>query len=246
MFCLKNKKILVLGASGGIGYALVNMLKSMGTVVIASDVQDEFKDKDVWYMKCDVSDPVSIEEMFIKIKHDIGSLDGFVYSTGIGSSNDFKNTTLEHFDKVISVNLRGAFYSSKEAEKLMKSGGSIVFVSSQKGLCGSTGSLAYNVSKGGLIIMARSMALELGKDGIRVNCICPGPTETPMLEKDIDNQVNKENARMKITKSNPLNRIAQPDMIASGIVYALSDEAQFMTGTELVIDGGDISGVRNM
>ena len=69
MFCLKNKKILVLGASGGIGYALVNMLKSMGTVVIASDVQDEFKDKDVWYMKCDVSDPVSIEEMFIKIKH---------------------------------------------------------------------------------------------------------------------------------------------------------------------------------
>lgn len=94
--------------------------------------------------------------------------------------------------------------------------------------------------------MARSMALELGKDGIRVNCICPGPTETPMLEKDIDNQVNKENARMKITKSNPLNRIAQPDMIASGIVYALSDEAQFMTGTELVIDGGDISGVRNM
>ena len=128
----------------------------------------------------------------------------------------------------------------------MAAGGSIVLVASQKGLCGSTGSLAYNASKGGMIIMARSMALELGSRGIRINCVCPGPTETPMFAQDMANQPDEQTARKKVASSNPLNRIADAQQIAPAILYALSDDASFMTGTEIVVDGGNIAGVRNI
>lgn len=94
--------------------------------------------------------------------------------------------------------------------------------------------------------MARSMALELGEKGIRVNCVCPGPTETTMFAEDMNNQSDPSAARRKVASSNPLNMIAMPDKIASGIIYVLSDEAAFMTGSELVIDGGNIAGVRNI
>lgn len=246
MFCLKGKKVLVLGAAGGIGRACVDMLTGLGAGVLASDLQADFSSKNVWYMPCNVSERTSVDHLFEEITRSTGELDGFVYSSGIGSSSGFTDTYLEHFDNVLSVNLRGAFYTSQKAVQLMRHGGSIILVASQKGLCGSVGSLAYNASKGGMVIMARSMALELGSQGIRVNCICPGPTETSMFQADMNNQPDSEAARVKVAASNPLNQIAQPERIAAGIVYALSDEASFMTGTEIVIDGGNIAGVRNI
>lgn len=97
-----------------------------------------------------------------------------------------------------------------------------------------------------MIIMARSMALELGSRGIRVNCVCPGPTETPMFAQDMANQPDEQTARKKVASSNPLNRIADAQQIAPAILYALSDDASFMTGTEIVVDGGNIAGVRNI
>lgn len=246
MFCLQGKKILVLGAAGGIGRACVSMLTGLGACVMGSDLQTDFKNDNIWYMPCDVTSSESVDHLFEGVAKNTEKLDGFVYSSGIGSSNGFKNTSLEHFDKVLSVNLRGAFYTSQKAVQLMAQGGSLVFVSSQKGLCGSVGSLSYNASKGGMVIMARSMALELGSQGIRVNCICPGPTETPMFQKDMDNQADSKAAREKTAGSNPLNQIAQPEKIAAGVIYALSDESSFMTGSEIVIDGGNIAGVRNI
>lgn len=246
MFGLRGEKILVLGAAGGIGRACVDMLTGQGACVLASDIQTDFRCRNAWYMPCDVSERTSVDHLFEEITRSTGELDGFVYSSGIGSSSRFTDTSLEHFDKVLSVNLRGAFYTSQKSVQLMRHGGSIVLVASQKGLCGSVGSLAYNASKGGLVIMARSMALELGGQGIRVNCICPGPTETSMFQADMNNQPDSETARAKVAASNPLNQIAQPEKIAAGIAYALSDEASFMTGTEIVIDGGNIAGVRNI
>ena len=94
--------------------------------------------------------------------------------------------------------------------------------------------------------MARSMALELGPAGIRVNCVCPGPTDTQMFREDMDNQRDPQAARASVAASNPLNMIGMAEQIASGAVYVLSNEAAFMTGTELVIDGGNIAGGRNL
>lgn len=197
-------------------------------------------------MPVDVTDEESVDRFFEQVKVRLGGLDGFLYSSGIGSSCGFMDTSLAHFDRVIAVNLRGAFYCARKAAEQMGRGGCIVFVASQKGLCGSTGSLAYNASKGGMVVMARSMALELGPAGIRVNCVCPGPTDTQMFREDMDNQRDPQAARASVAASNPLNMIGMAEQIASGAVYVLSNEAAFMTGTELVIDGGNIAGVRNL
>lgn len=241
-----GKRILVLGASGGIGSCCVRQLYDKGATVLAADLSPNEENAAVPFLHCDVSDANSVDDLFSLAKQTLGGLDGFVYACGIGSSAGLFATSLNHFDRVISINLRGAFYASQKAAEQMAAGGSIVLVASQKGLCGSTGSLAYNASKGGMIIMARSMALELGSRGIRVNCVCPGPTETPMFAQDMANQPDEQTARKKVASSNPLNRIADAQQIAPAILYALSDDASFMTGTEIVVDGGNIAGVRNI
>ncbi len=241
-----GKKILVLGAGGGIGSCCTEQLCSEGATVLAADLASNKNLAASLFLPCDVSDAGSIDALFSSAAQMLGGLDGFVYACGIGSSAGLFATSLEHFDRVISVNLRGAFYASKKAAEQMQAGGSIVLVASQKGLCGSTGSLAYNASKGGMVIMARSMALELGSRGIRVNCVCPGPTETPMFAQDMANQPNERAAREKVAMANPLNRIACAQQIAPAILYALGDDASFMTGTEIVVDGGNIAGVRNI
>lgn len=244
---LKHKKILVIGGSSGIGLETVHCLVNEGAVVYASGSRKlEQEPEGYQYYSCDVSDHTQIDALFDRLKEETDILDGFVYSSGIGSSSGFRETTLDHFDQVLSINLRGAYYSASKAVGMMSHSGSIVFVASQKGLCGSTGSLAYNASKGGMIIMSRSMALELGGDGIRVNCVCPGPTDTAMFRKDMNNQPDPEAAWKKVAASNPLGLVTSPDKIAAGILYMLSDKASFVTGTELVIDGGNIAGVRNI
>lgn len=247
MGTLEGKKILVIGGNGGIGCSCVKELEREGAYVLISGRSEYYcGQKNDRYIQAEMTDKKSIDALFEQVQSKIDLLDGFVYCSGIGSSKSFLDTTIDHFDQVISVNLRGAFYSSQKAVKLMREGGSIVFIASQKGLCGSTGSLAYNASKGGMVIMARSMALELGNRGIRVNCVCPGPTETKMFKQDMENQTDPELARRKVASSNPLNMIADSDLIAYGVRYVLSDEASFMTGTELVLDGGNISGFRNI
>ena len=246
MISLKEKRILVMGAAGGIGNACLQALIESGANVFASDLPPKPDHIPCWYMPCNVSDCQQVDRLFHKVRSVTEKLDGFVYSAGLGSSCGFRDTSLEHFDQVLSVNLRGAFYSSQKAAGLMGAGGSIVLVASQKGLCGSTGSLAYNASTGGMVIMARSIALELGPEGIRVNCMCPGPTETPMFDADMKNQINESMAREKVMAANALHKISCPAQIASGILYLLSDEAGFVTGTELVADGGNIAGVRNI
>lgn len=246
---LQDKTILVIGANGGIGGACVDQMLAEGARVIASDKSPNFKssgNKNITYIPADMAEVSDIESLFREVIKMFGALDGFVYSSGIGSSSSFLNTSLEHYDNVMAVNLRGAFYSAKNAVNLMHNNGSIVLIASQKGLCGSTGSLAYNVSKSGMIIMSRSMAMELGASGIRVNCVCPGPTETAMFHQDMENQTDPGYAREKVKASNPLHKIADACEIAAGVCYLISDEASFITGTELVIDGGNIAGVRNL
>lgn len=243
---LNGKRILIIGSEGGIGKACVEILVKKGAVVVASDLKEQGGSRAAFYEPCDVTDSHSVDKMFQEVERKLGGLDGFVYSSGLGSSMGFHETTLFHFDRIMAVNLRGAFYTSQKAVQLMGQGGSIVLIASQKGLCGSTGSLAYNASKGGMVIMGRSMALELGAMNIRVNCICPGATETPMFYTDMSNQPDPVAARKKVAASNPLNQITKPEQIATGVAYVLSDAAAFMTGTELVIDGGHIAGVRNL
>lgn len=244
---LNQKKILVIGAGGGIGAACVRRLSGEGAMVVSSDLPgSSVKDGAAFQVPCDVTSIASLDNLYDIIGKEIDRLDGFVYCSGLGSSKEFLETGIDHFDEIMAVNLRGAFYAGQKAVEMMKAGGSMVFIASQKGLCGSTGSLAYNASKAGMVVMARSMALELGVKGIRVNCVCPGPTETAMFQDDMRRRQDPAEAREKVAASNPLHKITNPDQIAAGVAYIISDEADFVTGTELVIDGGNIAGVRNI
>lgn len=248
---LKGKRIVMTGAAGGIGMACAKAALMEGASLVLSGrnlqklMQDEIL-KDVPMFRADMQDSGEIQALFAYAKETLGGLDGFFHCAGIESSAGFLDTDEAHFRQVISVNLTAAFLCAKEAVELMEHGGSIVFTASQKGLAGSLGSLAYNASKGGMVIMSRSMALELGKKNIRVNCLCPGPTDTPMLRRDVGSNEDENAVIDKICGSNPLHRIADAQEMVGGAMFLLSDEASFVTGTELVLDGGNIAGAQHL
>lgn len=249
---LKGKRIVVLGAGGGIGSACVDLFLREGARVLASDLGEDTGKRlaalplDA-YVKADCTDVGSMEALFARARELFETIDGMLYSVGIGSTKGFLDTTEAHWDQVMGVNLKGAFLASRKAVECMEAqkGGSIVLVASQKALCGSVGSLAYNASKSGMVIMARSMALELGARHIRVNCVCPGPVNTQMLRDDMNSLPDAAEAWKRLALATPQCRIGDPYDIAPGVVYMMSDEAGFMTGNEVVIDGGIIAGVAN-
>ena len=139
---MDGRRILVVGAGGGIGRACVQRLLAEGAVVAAADLGECWQDRpEVFEMPVDVTEQESVDRLFEQVTARLGGLDGFLYSSGVGSSRGFMDTSLAHFDRVIAVNLRGAFYCARKAAEQMGRGGSIVFVASQKGLCGSTGRL---------------------------------------------------------------------------------------------------------
>lgn len=249
---LKDRKLVVLGAAGGIGSACVDLFVKEGAQVLASDLGETPGEllKNIrinGYQQADCTSAAAIERLFAQARKLFGSIDGMLYCAGIGSTMGFVDTTESHWDQVMSTNLKGAFLASQQAVACMdpEKGGSIVLIASQKALCGSTGSLAYNAAKGAMVIMSRSMALELAARHIRVNCICPGPVNTQMLHRDMNSLPNSEEAWRRLAQTNPQNRIGNPYEIAPGAVYVMSEEASFMTGNEIVIDGGNIAGVAN-
>lgn len=246
---LSNKTIIITGANGGIGSACAKLFHSQGAKLILTDKvsKEEFKLNklsNAEYIKANISNEKDIDKVFKAAKNNFKKLDGFLHCAGIESTKGFLDTSIEHFDKVININLRASFLFAKKAALMMKdSGGSIVLIASQKGLAGSLNSLSYNTSKGGIIIMGKSMALELGKYNIRVNNLCPGAIDTPMLRRDINSQSHPEKILEEIISEYPLGRIGNKEEIAKGALYLISDDSKFVTGTNLVIDGGNTAGV---
>jgi len=167
-----------------------------------------------------------------------GRLDILVASAGVdGAGLDVLDLDPDGFARVMDVNVRGLFLASQAAGRLMASdgrGGSIVLVASVNGLEAERGFADYNASKGGAVLLARSMALDLAGRGIRVNAVCPGYVRTPMTE----GYLADPNARGEILAHIPIGRVAEPDEIASVIAFLASDEASYVTGAAIVVDGG--------
>lgn len=246
---LKDKRILITGAAGGIGEAAAKLFYQEGARLVLSDV-DRKRGKELAqqypgssFVAADISDSSQVEELFNHTRLYLGGLDGLFHTAGIVSSYDLMSCTEEHFDKIMRIHLKGAFLClQKAAGAMMESGGSIVLTSSQRGILGATGSLAYNAAKGGIVIMGKSAAMELGRYNIRVNVLCPGATDTPMLRADIANSVNPEKLEQRMISAYPLGRFGKAEEAAYGALYLISDEAAFTTGTTLVIDGGNTAG----
>ena len=246
---LDGKCIIITGATGGIGRAAAELFHEEGARLVLSDIDVDKGEalasqlSGSHFVPADICDSGQVNRLFEEAVDFMGKIDGLFHTAGIVSSSDLFSCTEEHFEKIMNVHLKATFLClQKAALNMMEQGGSIVLTASQRGILGATGSIAYNAAKGGIVIMGKSAAMELGKYNIRVNVLCPGATETPMLRQDIANSPNPEELEQRMLSTYPLGRFGTSEESAYGALYLISDEAAFTTGTTLVVDGGNTAG----
>jgi len=241
-----SRVCVITGGSFGIGRAVVNKFLDQGYSVVNLDLKpsDLAKDQSV-YIQCDVSDPQQIDSAIKQIKESIGRIDVLVSNAGVHLSASIENTSNAEFERVMGINVKGAFYLLKAVLPIMKAqqSGSIVLVGSDQSLVGKKNSFVYNMSKAALASMAKTTELDYATYGIRANIVCPGTIETPLYHQAIDRYcertgANKAAIHAEEAALQPLGRIGQPEEVASLIAFLGSDEAKFITGSAQVIDGG--------
>lgn len=242
---LKDKCAIVTGASRGIGRAIAKKLASLGANIVLnyrSNDEEALKVKeellsygvDVFLYKCDISDFNAVEEMIKASKEKFGKVDIMINNAGITKDTLLLRMKEEDFDKVIEVNLKGVFNCLKAITPVMirQKFGKIVNLSSVVGLVGNAGQVNYAASKAGVIGMTKSLAKEVGSRGITVNAVAPGFIDTDMTE--VLGDKFKEEAK----KSIPLKRLGKPEDVAGAVAYLVGNEASYITGQVLNVDGG--------
>ena len=245
---LKGKVIIITGAKSGIGLATANRFASEGAKVVVADIKDAHKEvseitrreAEALFVQADVSNGSQVAALIEKTLAAFGRLDVLVNNAGIELTKKVTETTEAEWDHLMNVNLKGVFLCSKAAIPVMQrnGGGVIVNVASELGLVGGSEIAAYSASKGGVVQLTKAMAIDHAGDGIRVNCVAPGPVSTPLLEAIIENSSNPEQERQSIVGKTLLKRLARPEEIANVIVFMASDESSYMTGSVVVVDGG--------
>ncbi|WP_093055282.1 3-oxoacyl-[acyl-carrier-protein] reductase [Salipaludibacillus aurantiacus] len=243
---LKDKVAMITGASRGIGEATAKKFALEGAKLVLVDLNKKEIDKtsdlikklggDCIGMEADVTDREQVEQLIKASTAHYGRIDIVINNAGITQDATLVKMTEQQWDRVIDVNLKGVFNVSQAAAKVMieQKSGVILNASSIVGLYGNYGQTNYSASKGGVIMMTKSWAKELGKHGIRVNAIAPGYISTAMVDKVPDK------VKEMIRNKSVLNRLGSPEDIANGYTFLASDEAQYITGTILNIDGGTV------
>ena len=249
---LERKTALVTGAASGIGLQTSIRLAEEGAQVMMTDInleeglqQAEKLGANAAFLKLDITEEDEWISVLDETVKRFGRLDILVNSAGMVLIADVEQITLEDWRKVHAVNLDGTFLGCKHGVRVMKEfgAGSIINLSSVSGMIGGFNLAAYNSSKGAVRMLTKSVALHCARAGygIRCNSIHPTFIETPMLESMIRDSPDPEKARQTLVRQVPLRRIGKPDDVANMIVYLASDESTFVTGTEMVIDGGVIA-----
>ena len=238
---LENKNIIVTGASGGIGNAIIKRLNKAGANILASGTRieklEELKNnfKKIKILKFDISQSDKIEEFIENATNELGgSLDGIVNNAGITQDNLAIRMSLDEWQKVININLTSTFLISKFAiKKMLKNkSGKIVNITSVVGHTGNLGQANYTASKAGIVAMSKSLAIEYAKKNININCISPGFIQTAMTDK-IDDKF-KEIIISKI----PSARLGKPDDIANAVLFLSSDQSSYINGETIHVNGG--------
>jgi meso-butanediol dehydrogenase / (S,S)-butanediol dehydrogenase / diacetyl reductase len=227
---VQGKVIVVTGGASGIGQACVSVLRQEGAevVVIDKDAQPAV----------DVTDAPAVAAAMEEAARRYGAIHGLVNSAGIAIRRSVTELDDADWQRVLDVNLRGAFLCSRYAIPYMREGGSIVHLSSVVGITGVRNRAAYSASKGGLVALMRNMAMDYAERRIRVNCVCPGFVRTPFTAAIFADPEKKA----RLTELHPLGRLGEPEDIARAILFLISEESSWITGQAIAVDGGFSSG----
>jgi NAD(P)-dependent dehydrogenase (short-subunit alcohol dehydrogenase family) len=250
---LEAKVALITGAASGIGGACAMRFAAEGAQVVGLDVNEPapaHRDAvaraapDALWLRADVRDEASIERAIAAAHERFGRIDALVNAAGVAGFGAVDELDAAEWDRVLGINLRGTYLVSKHVARIMKAqrAGSIVHLASIEGLEGMQGQAAYNASKGGVVLLTRNMAIDYGPFGVRVNCLCPGFIETPMT--DILKTAGLEGIREEFIALHHLKRAGKPEEVAACALFLCSEDASFVTGHALVVDGGFTAGRR--
>ena len=240
---LKNKTAVITGGNSGIGYATAKQLKEQGANVIITGRRKEAIEKaalelGVTAITADQSNISDIEKLAEKVKTDFGSVDILFINAGIAGLGTIEQTTEELYDSIMNVNLKGAFFTLSKFIPILKEGSSVVFLSSNTASMPGPGSSVYSASKTALNSFMRSAALELAPRKIRVNSVSPGPTQTEVMNKVGLDETTIKGIMDVVVEKVPLKQMGRAEDVAKMVSYLSSDAAIFMTGADVIMDGG--------
>jgi NAD(P)-dependent dehydrogenase (short-subunit alcohol dehydrogenase family) len=245
---MQDKVAIITGAKSGIGLATARRLADEGARVVVADIEQGTPEveqlflsaEDVRFVRTDVSISHQVASLFEGTLAAYGRVDVLVNNAGIELAKKLTDTSEEEWNRLMNVNLKGVFLCSRSAIPIMQGQGRgvIVNVASELGLVGGSDIAAYCASKGGVVQLTKAMAVDHAGVGIRVNCVCPGPVATPLLEATIQAASDPEQERRSIVSKTLMRRIGRPEEIASVILFLASDESSYMTGSIVAVDGG--------
>jgi 2-hydroxycyclohexanecarboxyl-CoA dehydrogenase len=238
---MANRSVVVTGGASGIGRATARLLAANGAMVIVGDIDQTggaalaAGEPRIEFLPLDLADPASVQAFAAaSLQKAGGRLDGLVNGAGWDRIMPFMENPPDMWDKLIAINLMGAIRLSRAVlPPMIEVGkGKIVNIASDAGRVGSMGETVYSAAKGGLIAFTKSLAREMARHRINVNCVCPGPTDTPLL------QAQPDRIREALTKAIPFRRIAQPEEIAEAVMFFLGARTDYVTGQILSVSGG--------
>lgn len=243
---LKGKRVLITGAASGIGLATACRFAAEGARVFALDFNPDALDKIksehpefAGFLLADVSKEEDVKAAFAQMDEAVGGIDVLISNAGISIRSDAVDIPYAQWKKVMDINLGGMFLCAKEAAKRMKAqgGGAVLMTASTNGTEGHRWYADYNASKAGVILLTKTLALELAPV-VRVNCVCPGYVLTPMQRAEYTDEM-----LAKVNEGIPMKRHAEPEEIAALYAFLASDDAKYITGADIRIDGGETAGL---
>ena len=242
----QDKVVLVIGGNSGIGLAAARDFAAEGARVVLTGrdpktlAAAEQQVPGARAFRCDIADIDSLAPALEAVRAEHGRIDVLFVNAGVGTFAPVREVTPEAWDEVHGINLRGCFFAIQRALPLIGKGGSIVVTGSVGSVLAVPGNAIYAAAKAGLRAVVRILAVELVGEGIRVNMVSPGPTETPIIHRSGLDEAAITGLRQAMIGNVPMKRMGEPEEIARAVLFLASDEASFITGTDLLVDGGSV------
>lgn len=244
MGTLEGKVVIVTGAGRGIGRAIAQKLAAEGATVAVTDIDEAGAKQTAATLgngsiaiQADVTSRESVDAMVAHVIGNLGGIDALVNNAGWDKAGPFLDSDPADWDRVIAINLYGVLNTCKAVLPILaaQGGGAVVNLGSDAGRVGSSGEAVYSAAKGGVIAFTKATAREMARHQVRVNCVCPGPTDTELFAS-----VGGDNPKLRdaLTKAIPFRRLGRPEDVANAVAFYLSDEAAFITGQTVSVSGG--------